>query len=98
MGSRCSRSITIAAWAFCSTSCRNRTREIEVSEVSAEAAVAARISATTMMPISIQAVVSTSRLLEELAHRAVFVHPTDGFRQQGRHGQDFYFRVLLIGR
>jgi hypothetical protein len=58
--------------------------------------VAARISAMTMMTISIQAVVSTPCLLEELADRAVFVHPADGFRQQRRYGQDFYFWVLLV--
>ena len=58
LGSRCRRSIRIARRFFCSTSWRNRTREIEVSDVSAEAAVAARINATTMMAISIQAVVS----------------------------------------
>ena len=50
--------MTIAAEFFCSTSCRKRTRLIDVSDVSADAASAARTSAMAMVKSSSQAVVS----------------------------------------
>src|SRR4030081_632578 len=96
-GSRCSRSTTIACGTFCSTSCRSRTREIDVSDVSADAASAASTSATRITTSSSQAVVSKFLpLLEELADGPILVHTKDRLSKQWRDGEDFDFRMLLL--
>src|ERR671937_2015237 len=96
----------LARGLFSSTRRRSRTRLMEVSEVSAEAAKPARISAIKMTSSSMSAVASMKRFSssrwarssKEFGDRTVLVHPADGLSQQGRDGEDLELGVLLLGR
>src|SRR5439155_336607 len=91
-GSRCRRSIVIACGSFCSTRVRNRTRLIDVSDVSADAASAARISATAMLSSAAQRAAGRDQVINDDD-----IHATD-IADHPLFGDDVVFRPAFVDK